>query len=123
VSGSVVHISEKFFNIINTLNDDKYEKEIYAFATEIVPVKRKGSSYTYHGAGYDNDMYKLIKHFDEKVEKNKPDLVIVLTDGYYQNISNLTEKKYSNWNFFFTIPNMNNCPKNSKKTIIEGMIR
>jgi hypothetical protein len=57
------------------------------------------------------------------IENSNVTTVIVLTDGYYQNISNLTDKKYSNWNFFFIISNMNNCPKNSKKTIIEGMIK
>lgn len=123
VSGSVSSISEKFFYIMNTLDDNKYEKEIYAFGTSTVPVKRKGSSYSYSGAGGGTDILKVLNHFEREVEKNKPDLVIVLTDGYYQNISNLTEKKYSNWNFFFIISNMNNCPKNSKKTIIEGMIR
>lgn len=118
VSGSVASYSRMFMNLIGGLSESKFEIDIYAFGSYVVPAIRKDGRITYRGAGGGTNIRDVLDHYKRNyTKKDRPDATLVLTDGYYSNIRNHKEDYFSDW-VFFLINKNENRPAASKSVFL-----
>lgn len=120
VSGSVKTHSYRMLNLISSIDESKYEVEMYAWATRVSSVQKKSCgniSYSYPGGG--TNIFSIFEHYEKTYSsaKKKPNGVIVLTDGGYQDIVYNTDAYLKTW-FFFMINNNKNYPSICKSVNI-----
>ena len=118
VSGSVKNISDKMLEILMNTNQRMIHFDIFAWASRVVNVQIHKNKVSYQGAGGGTSIQKVFNHFAITYETNPPDLVVVLTDGYYSDIKALSDKAFSSWLFCFTRPS-SNAPMLSKQLILD----
>lgn len=97
-SGSCSGISSRFISLVAGLSDQKYEKDVIAFAsmTSEVELKKDKTFKIKKNIGGGTNIVAVLKHFDSNGKQY--DCIIVLTDGDYRNIRR--ETRNGNWNFF-----------------------
>ena len=118
VSGSVAAYSEKFFKLISQLDLDKYELDLYAWATAVSEVKMFGEIAKYSGAGYGTNIDGILNH-QANIKNKKYDAVVVITDGGYTNIRTNMSRDFSNWYFFYIKGSNVNNPTNAKSYMLK----
>lgn len=111
VSGSVASVSNKFLSMISVMDKKMFKTDLFVFASYVCEAKVKHGSVSYGGAGGGTDIIMVLNHA-EKIEHNY-DCVLVVTDGYYKDISRNIEDKFKNW-YFFTI-SAHNAPVKAKQ--------
>lgn len=113
VSGSCAIVSKRFLSLVNDLSDKKYEKDLYVFADKVAKCEIINGTVKMGRAGYGTNIRSVLNNY-EHIKDNNYDAVLVLTDGIYEHITDLTDKKYSNWHFFIVDDGLENHPKHSK---------
>lgn len=123
-SGSCEYFSQRFMELVGYLPEDKYDVEMYAFASSLskvrVTIKNNKKYFSHSYIGYGTDISRVIHHHKKLTDEgNKYDAVFILTDGFYCNIQNNTIHDYSKWHFFMTPHYSKNLPKDSKFYVID----
>lgn len=106
VSGSVSSYTEKFINIVNTIDQTKVEIEFKVWASSVGPVTYNSNNKAiWHDVGGGTTIENVIDDYKKNYDDNSVDCVVVLTDGEYTSI-NQPKKKYvrtpTKWVFFMT---------------------
>jgi len=118
VSGSVRSISSEMMNIIANIDDKKYDVDIYAWASNVSSkVIIVNGAIRYGGTGRGTVIQRVFKHYEQTYAKDKPDGVIVLTDGDYGNIRQLDDDSFKSW-FFFMTCRSDNFPEKARSARI-----
>jgi predicted metal-dependent peptidase len=107
VSGSVSSHTKTFISLIDKLNSNKFVLDLFVFASYVGQLKRENNSWVYPSVGGGTNISKVLKHFSSNYIKTKPEAVLVLTDGSYNNITTLDDDFYSTWTFFMTYKSKN----------------
>lgn len=112
VSGSCAEVSKRFLSLVVNLDQRKYETDLYVFADRVAKCQVVNDKVNMPRAGYGTNINNVLNHYNNI--KTNYDAVLVLTDGYYCNISYKTEDIYNKWHFFITKGGIKNIPVNSK---------
>lgn len=97
-SGSCYQFAQEFYNFARTLPEDYCRIKMFTFDTELYPVNPKKDK-TLQGCG--GTSFSCIESYLQTLEKY-PSLVIVVTDGFGDNVSPINPK---NWVWFLTEQN------------------
>jgi len=100
-SGSCDRVSRKFVNIIEKLDQEKYDITIHLFAGFVSKgfKPQENYEYTYDSIGCGTNINSVLWYHEDNYG-DEIDGVFVLTDGEYNNIRFHEEEKYSKWHFF-----------------------
>ncbi len=88
-SGSCGEFLQRFCDSASALNEKVFDISVYAFDTQVTPVKKINNKYKVRGGG--GTCFACI---EKKVLETNPDVVFVLTDGYAANFVPKDRKKY-----------------------------
>lgn len=106
VSGSVQSYTEKFINIVNTIDQSKVEIEFKVWASSVSPVTYNANNKAiWNNVGGGTTIENVIRDYKENYDDSMVDCVVVLTDGEYSNISQPKQryvKTPTKWVFFMT---------------------
>lgn len=91
VSGSCIHLTDRFWEVVNSIPEDLYSLNIYVFDVSVREVK-KGD--TIHDVGGGTSFYCIVDHYNKL--KQKPIKSFVITDGFGDNCSDIL-KNPSDW--------------------------
>lgn len=99
VSGSCVHLIQRFFNAAKSLPEDVFDINLFAFDTRIIPVSLKEGTIKEKGGG--TYFHILEQHAQSLKQKTGryPDEFFVVTDGYGDNI---IPEHPERWHWFLT---------------------
>jgi hypothetical protein len=122
VSGSVSSYSRMFMDLIVGLNEQKYDLDVYVFASYVHKAIRKETKISYSQPGSGTTIEYVLKNYDKEYiqKKNEPDAVVVLTDGQYSYITNKQDSFYEKWTFFMTRPSKNHPAKSSAVNLFQA---
>lgn len=121
-SGSCFKYRAKFFNLVKTIPEDKFNITLYSFDTKTYKLDHK-KPYIQGGGGtsfqpMENTIQSLKKE-DKLFKKKHPDLVFVLSDG---DGSPMTPEKPEKWYWLLTAKKTNNIPKNSNIIMLSDFL-
>lgn len=109
-SGSCISYKNKFFNLVRSIPQDKFNITLFSFDTEVYKLDLKKPIVRGGGGTSFSPMEKTIQS-ELKTQKTKyPDLVFVLTDGYG---SHINPEKPKNWFWLMTEDYTTYIPKGS----------
>ena len=112
VSGSCEKVSKRFLSLVVDLDKDKYDAELYVFADRVGKCSIVNNNVRLPYVGFGTNIRGVLNHYDSI--KTEYDAVLVLTDGYYGDISRLKDEIYKKWHFFIIDNGYKNHPANSK---------
>lgn len=99
VSGSCVHLAERFFKAASSLPPDRFAVRLFTFDTEVKETTIK-SGKIYGGGGTSfSCIEQAIQRKMKKDEVEYPKAVFVITDGYGDSVK---PEKPENWHWFLT---------------------
>jgi predicted metal-dependent peptidase len=110
VSGSCVHLKDRFFRAVRSLPDDKFIIRLYSFDNEVYDVDmKKGEVYGGGGTSFailENKIQQEMKTYGKKY----PEAVFVMTDGYGDAVKPQFPKK---WYWFLSYNYRSYVPQES----------
>jgi predicted metal-dependent peptidase len=84
VSGSCIHLKDRFFMAYDTISPKRFNKRMFIFADRVAEIKQKEiSGQDCHRVGEGTNFMAVEKFVRNEVnnEKSKPDIIMVITDG------------------------------------------
>lgn len=99
VSGSVANYTKEFFGMIEDIDIEDCDLEVYAWADNVsIATKKDKETYQWKNAGGGTNIYGVLKHYENNYSHERVDAIIVLTDGCYSDIDDYTFKNRDNMN-------------------------
>lgn len=113
ISGSCKSVSKRFLSLVAGLDKNKYDTDLYVFADSVKECKINDNKVSMPFAGWGTQISAVLYHYRYQKSTNY-DAVLVLTDGWYSNLTHINDDEYKNWHFFIIQNGIENKPIKSK---------